>query len=252
MFGGHGDFPRIVLSPKDAQEAYLLTIEAFNLAEEFQLPVIFFVDQFLAQNKYTVPDLPREAAQVRRGELLDPTKSVNPDDPEATFPRYRVTESGVSPRTIPGTPGGIHWVTGLEHTEYGHVSTYAKNRVEQMNKRFRKLETARPRLPKPVVYGDPKAERVLIVTGSTTGPALEAMEQADGAFFVVQVRTLWPFDVNDLKAYTENKAVYVAEVDYQGQLAFLVEHHLGRKVHRVVKYNGRPFRPSEIKEALLS
>ncbi len=252
VFGGHGDFPRIVLSPKDAQEAYHLIIEAFNLAEEFQMPVIFFIDQFLAQNKYTVPDLPREVARVNRGELLDPTKSANPEDPEAAFPRYRVTDSGVSPRTIPGTPGGIHWVTGLEHTEYGHVSTYAKNRVEQMNKRFRKLETAKPRLPRPVVYGNTEADRVLIVTGSTTGAALEAMDQAGGAFFVVQVRTLWPFEVNELDRYTRDKAVFVAEVDYQGQLAYLVEHHLGRRVHRVVKYNGRPFRPSEIKEAVLS
>ncbi len=249
VFAGHGDFPRAVLSPKDPQEAYEMTIQAFNLAEKYQMPVILLVDQFLAQNKFSVPGYPTEVS-IDRGATLT-TEEALAQIQNGEFRRYRVTEDGVSPRTIPGLANGLFWLTGVEHDEAGHVSTYAKTRVAMMDKRLRKLQTAMPEFPEPLTFGNPEAPKVVFTFGSTTGSVLEALKDSSEVS-IVQIRTLWPFERNPIRDLAQDKEVYVVEINAQGQLAYLIEHALGRPVHRVLKYNGRPFRPSEIRKEIFS
>ncbi len=249
VFGGHGDFPRAVLAPKDPQEAYEMTIQAFNLAEKYQMPVILLVDQFLAQNKFSVPGFSKEV-HIDRGRTVTSEEALSQAQ-NGGFKRYQITEDGVSPRTIPGLANGLFWLTGVEHDEKGHVSTYSKVRVAMMEKRLKKLQTAMSEFPEPVTFGNPDASKVVFTFGSTTGSVLEALKD-EPEVFVIQIRTLWPFEKNKVSHLANDKEVFVVEVNAQGQLAYLVEHALGRPVRRVLKYNGRPFRPSEIRKEILS
>lgn len=247
VFGGHGDFPRIVLSPKDPAEAFKFTVLAFNLAEKYQLPVILMVDQFLAQNKFSVPSLPKNL-KVDRGKILSILGSENDEETES-YKRYRLTETGLSPRLIPGSNNGLIRITGVEHDEAGHVTTYSKHRVTMMEKRLKKLSLAKNELPVPVVYGNPVAKKTVFTFGSTTLAVIEALATSP-EFKIVQVRTLWPMEAEQYEDLVKDCELYSVENNAFGQLAYILEHVLSRRIKRVLKYNGRPFRPEEITRRL--
>lgn len=138
IYGTHGEIPKIVLAPSTVQEAFYDTIEAFNLAEEYQCPVILLSDLQLSLGKQSVEPLEYDKIQIRRGKLVD--EELPELENKGYFKRYEVTEDGVSPRVIPGMKNGIHHVTGVEHDETGKPSEVAQNRKDQMDKRLRKLE----------------------------------------------------------------------------------------------------------------
>ncbi len=139
LYGGHGDFPRIVMASSDLTEAFYDAAQAFNYAERYQTPVIHLIDKALSSQTQTVPPFDLASIQIERGEIADPARD-NPDGGD--FPRFQPTESGVSPRPLLGTPGGTHWTTGGEHTATGRVTEDPVVREEQMEKRMRKLELA--------------------------------------------------------------------------------------------------------------
>src|SRR5699024_9676945 len=139
IYGTHGDIPKIVVAPTDAEDAFYLTIEAFNLAEMYQCPIIILSDLQLSLGKQTVESLDYNKIEINRGETIQSDIERDEDD-KTYFKRYALTESGVSPRPIPGVKGGIHHVTGVEHNEEGKTSEAADNRQQQMDKRMRKTE----------------------------------------------------------------------------------------------------------------
>ena len=139
IYGTHGDIPKIVVAPTDAEDAFYLTVEAFNLAEEYQCPVIILSDLQLSLGKQTVKALDYNKIEIKRGELLQSDIEREEDD-KSYFRRYALTGSGISPRPIPGVKGGIHHITGVEHNEEGKPSEAASNRQAQMEKRMRKTE----------------------------------------------------------------------------------------------------------------
>lgn len=139
IYGTHGDIPKIVVAPTDAEDAFYLTMEAFNLAEEYQCPVIILSDLQLSLGKQTVKELDYDKIKIKRGELIQSDIEREEDD-KSYFRRYALTGSGISPRPIPGTKGGIHHVTGVEHNEEGKTSEAAQNRQQQMDKRMRKTK----------------------------------------------------------------------------------------------------------------
>ena len=131
IYGTHGDIPKIVVAPTDAEDAFYLTVEAFNLAEEYQCPVIILSDLQLSLGKQTVKALDYNKIEIKRGELLQSDIEREEDD-KSYFRRYALTGSGISPRPIPGVKGGIHHITGVEHNEEGKPSEAASNRQAQM------------------------------------------------------------------------------------------------------------------------
>ena len=139
IYGTHGDIPKIVVAPNDAEDAFYLTVEAFNLAEEYQCPVIILSDLQLSLGKQTVKSLDYSKIEIKRGELLQSDIEREEDD-KGYFRRYALTGNGISPRPIPGVKGGIHHITGVEHNEEGKPSEAASNRQAQMEKRMRKTE----------------------------------------------------------------------------------------------------------------
>ncbi|WP_353419122.1 2-oxoacid:acceptor oxidoreductase subunit alpha [Staphylococcus delphini] len=253
IYGTHGDIPKIVLAPTDAEDAFYLTIEAFNLAEEYQCPVILLSDLQLSLGKQTVKALDHSKIEIRRGATI--TEDIERDeDDKDYFKRYAVTESGVSPRPIPGVKGGIHHVTGVEHNEEGKPSEAAENRQNQMDKRMRKTEKLV--IPKPVEGTATHDDADILYLGfiSTKGVIQEGssrLEQQGHRINHLQIRQLHPFPTEVIQdAVDKAEKVVVVEHNYQGQLANIIKMNvnLGDKLVKQTKYDGTPFLPHEIED----
>ncbi|PCF83791.1 2-oxoacid:acceptor oxidoreductase subunit alpha [Staphylococcus delphini] len=253
IYGTHGDIPKIVLAPTDAEDAFYLTVEAFNLAEEYQCPVILLSDLQLSLGKQTVKALDHSKIEIRRGATI--TEDIERDeDDKDYFKRYAVTESGVSPRPIPGVKGGIHHVTGVEHNEEGKPSEAAENRQNQMDKRMRKTEKLV--IPKPVEGTATHDDADILYLGfiSTKGAIQEGssrLEQQGHRINHLQIRQLHPFPTEVIQdAVDKTKKVVVVEHNYQGQLANIIKMNvnLGDKLVKQTKYDGTPFLPHEIED----
>ncbi|MDQ0227531.1 2-oxoacid:acceptor oxidoreductase subunit alpha [Metabacillus niabensis] len=250
IYGTHGEIPKVVMAPSTVQEAFYDMIEAFNIAEEYQVPVILLTDLQLSLGKQTVEPLDYHKINIRRGKLL------NDDLPElenkAYFKRYEVTEDGVSPRVLPGTKNGIHHVTGVEHDETGKPSEVALNRIEQMDKRLRKLANINFNTPvhKRIYHDHPDILFVGFI--STRGTIEEAMERLENDGIAVNhahIRLIHPFPTEELLPLVEAaKKVIVVENNATGQLANLLKMNISyaNKIASLLKYDGNPFLPHEI------
>jgi len=251
IYGTHGDIPKIVVAPTDAADAFYLTIEAFNLAEMYQCPVIILSDLQLSLGKQTVEKLDYNKIEINRGETIQSDIEREEDD-KAYFKRYALTESGVSPRPIPGVKGGIHHVTGVEHNEEGKTSEAADNRQQQMDKRMRKTEHLL--IKDPVEANEQHDEADILYLGfiSTKGAIQEGKDRLEAQGLKVnhlQIRQLHPFPKETLqKAIDKASKVVVVEHNYQGQLASILKMNvtLGDKLVNQTKYDGTPFLPHEI------
>ncbi|MGG2014518.1 2-oxoacid:acceptor oxidoreductase subunit alpha [Bacillus sp. S10(2024)] len=251
IYGTHGEIPKIVMAPSTVEEAFYDIVEAFNLAEEYQVPVIFLTDLQLSLGKQTVEPLQLEKVEIRRGKL-DLHAELPERENKAYFKRYAVTEDGISPRVVPGMKNGIHHVTGVEHDETGKPSESALNRSAQMDKRFRKMENIKFKTP---VYKNAKnadADILLVGFNSTRGAIEEAMERLEQEGLKVNhahVRLIHPFPTAEmLPLVKEAKRVVVVENNATGQLANIMRMNLGygEKISSLLKYDGNPFLPKEI------
>lgn len=250
IYGTHGEIPKIVLAPSTVQEAFYDTAEAFNLAEEYQCPVIVLSDLQLSLGKQTVEPLDASKVEIRRGKLV--TEELPEIENKGYFKRYEVTEDGVSPRTIPGMKNGIHHVTGVEHAETGKPSESAPNRIAQMDKRFRKVENIR--FNTPVYKNAPHEEADLLIVGfnSTRGAIEEAMTRLEKDGLKVnhaQIRLIHPFPTDEVLPLVRSaKKVIVVENNATGQLANIMKMNVGyaEKITKYLKYDGNPFLPHEV------
>ncbi|PEF72523.1 2-oxoglutarate ferredoxin oxidoreductase subunit alpha [Bacillus pseudomycoides] len=251
IYGTHGEIPKIVMAPSTVEEAFYDIVEAFNLAEEYQVPVIFLTDLQLSLGKQTVEPLKLDRVEIRRGKL-DLQAELPDRENKAYFKRYEVTEDGVSPRVLPGMKNGVHHVTGVEHDETGKPSESALNRKAQMDKRFRKMENLKFNTP---VYKNAKydeADVLLVGFNSTRGAIEEAMERLEQEGLKVNhahVRLIHPFPTDEILPLVKDaKRVVVVENNATGQLANIMKMNLGigEKISSLLKYDGNPFLPKEI------
>lgn len=247
-----GDFPRILLAPLTVEDAYYATIEAFNLAERFQCPVIIASDLLLSEHIETVDELSSNVV-IDRGELITSYSGSEP------YERFKLTETGISPRAIPGTAGTIFVAATDEHKEDGVVMSdvlaglpkYVKEREKQMDKRMRKLVVAKNEISSPKIYGQPEAELTLVCWGSTFGVALEAAEtlsQKGVLTNVLPIRNVWPFKSEEILQMLQGaKKILSVECNYTGQMARLIRAETGFEIkEKLVKYDGEPIYPNEI------
>jgi 2-oxoglutarate/2-oxoacid ferredoxin oxidoreductase subunit alpha len=250
IYGTHGEIPKIVLAPSTVQECFYDTAEAFNLAEEYQCPVIVLSDLQLSLGKQTVEPLELDQVEIRRGKLL--TGDLPANENNGYFKRYEVTEDGVSPRVIPGMKNGIHHVTGVEHAETGKPSESTSNRIAQMDKRFRKIENIR--FNTPVHKYTPHEEADLLIVGfnGTRGAIEEAIGRLEKDGMKVnhaQIRLIHPFPSDEVLPLVDAaKKVIVVENNATGQLANIMKMNIGNagKITKHLKYDGNPFLPHEI------
>ncbi|KIY22972.1 MULTISPECIES: 2-oxoacid:acceptor oxidoreductase subunit alpha [Mesobacillus] len=250
IYGTHGEIPKIVMAPSTVQEAFYDAAEAFNLAEEYQCPVIVLTDLQLSLGKQTVEPLNFDKVEIRRGKLkADDLPEI---ENKGYFKRYEVTEDGVSPRVIPGMKNGIHHVTGVEHDETGKPSESAANRIAQMDKRFRKISHLK--FDTPIHKNAPHEEADLLIVGfnSTRGAIEEAMGRLEKDGLKVNhahVRLIHPFPAEEMMQLVKSaKKVAVIENNATGQLANIMKMNVGghEKIHKILKYDGNPFLPQEV------
>jgi 2-oxoglutarate ferredoxin oxidoreductase subunit alpha len=246
----HGDFPRAVLAPATIEDAFWVTVKAFNWADRYQLPVIILTDQHLASSYATVDPIDLSKVTIDRGMLF----SEKEDDP-LDYMRHRVTKSGISTRAFPGLGQALVVTDCDEHDEEGHLTEDAGERTAQVQKRLRKILPLKKEIGKPHKYGSRGAETTLIGWGSTCGAIHEAVDmlRREGVRInMLHLSELWPFPakaVADAVHRTPN--TYAIENNATGHLARLIKVETGYDVSgRILKYDGRPFAPAYIAQAV--
>ncbi|MCL5026188.1 MAG: 2-oxoacid:acceptor oxidoreductase subunit alpha [Chloroflexi bacterium] len=243
LHAAQGEFARIVLTPGTPEQAFALGFRAFNLAERYQLPVIILTDQQLADSYRTIEPFDLSSLQIDRGELL---LDAPPD-----YMRYRLTPSGISPRAVPGLSSAVVVADSDEHAEDGHITEDGAVRTAMVRKRVGKLELARADIVPPEHYGEQHPELLLIGWGSTYGALREAVDdlRADGVSAgMLHLSQVWPFPNEQVQAAMKaaKKSVMV-ENNASGQLARVMRGETGLAPDgHILKYDGRPFSPSEI------
>jgi len=263
LYTSQGDSHRVVFAPSDPIECYEQTRTAFRVAYEYQLPAIVIYDQKLSGEYRNVPKRffdqepnPSLGSTLTEAELEDA-----PHGESGIFHRFQLDpEDGVTPRSIPGQAGGRFLATGNEHNEEGHISEDPDNRAAQMNRRLRKMATIREDLDadeRQETYGDTEATYGIVSWGSQSGTVEEAIDRlnADGhAVKGLSVSEMAPFPKEPVAAFVESvEQVLVVEMNATAQFRGLVQKELGAyggKLSSLLKYDGEPFEPGEIVEAV--
>jgi len=244
-----GEFPKAILAPRTLTECYTSAIEAFNLAEKYQCPVIIATDLYLAERLETFDGVDINNVPIDRGEL------VTQPSGNGSYRRFLDTKTGVSPRALPGTPGTVYTAATDEHDEDGivisDVFTNPAMRVKMMEKRMRKITHLLKDLPPPQIDGPKDAELTLVGWGSTYQVMLEAMEALTKEGYTVNVlclRVLWPFHVEAVRQLLERcKMTMSIEANYTGQIVKLIRMETGVSIqHHLRKFDGEPFEPKQV------
>ncbi len=242
MHAAQGEFPRIIIAPGDVEECYETIMHAFNLAEKYQMLVIILTDKYLAESYRTAEDFASEP-KIERG-ILKQEELLKIGD----YKRYSLTETGISPRSIPGQKNGMFIATSDEHNEEGYFDEEADMRKMMMDKRFRKLEQAKKEIPEPKLYGKKDAELTIIGWGSVKMPVLEALKEFPNVNFLHAVY-VHPFPDKKIREILNGgKKTLMIESNKTGQFLGLIKENIGKETdYKLLKYDGRPFYPEEIK-----
>jgi 2-oxoglutarate/2-oxoacid ferredoxin oxidoreductase subunit alpha len=240
IYGGHGDFPRAVLAPSNPQSAVKTTIQAFDLAESYQMPVILLTDQFLADSHFSMPELDIPESPVPTG-LADPSEID-------IYQRYALTENGISPRLALGQSEHLVLVDSDEHTEEGHITEDLDFvRPAMVEKRLEKMRRLKRGIPLPDRYRTEDADTVLIGWGSSRAAVNEAVDllRKNGASVgSLHFTTVWPLPHLSLD---ENTDYWMIEGNATGQFARLLQAELGIDiVGKIDRYDGMPIDAASI------
>lgn len=253
IHAGHGEFSRIILASGDIQECFYDAAKVFNLAERYQMPVIHLIDKAMANCSQTYSVFDYRKLKIDRGQLLTEKELEGKN-----YQRFHFTETGVSPRVLLGTKNGVHWYTGDEHNEFGHISEEPFNRRNMVEKRMKKLELVQKEVPiddKLKLYGDTSSENIVISWGSPKGAIIESMDMLKQEGFKIgflQVRLIHPFPTEEVKKVLEGKKRIIdVENNFLGQLDSVAKEATGIPAnYHVLKYTGRPMTTTEVYNAL--
>jgi 2-oxoglutarate/2-oxoacid ferredoxin oxidoreductase subunit alpha len=246
IHAGHGEIPRVVLTPGSADEHFQLTRLAFELAERFHLLVYVLSDKF-ALESYQSYQMPSTQFENKRwGFAIDPL----PEDD--SYRRFVDTPEGWSPRSLPGQPHGLSITNSYEHDEFGYATEDADVTLVMNEKRYRKLAAVTPFVPQPVLMGSKDATHFFVMWGSTRlvlEPVIKEWNQhhPDRQVAGVHLPCVWPFPAKALQEVLGETPFCVIEGNQVGQLEQLVRQETGlRAISHLRKYNGRPFYPEEV------
>jgi len=247
IHAAHGDFPRAVFAPGNAESAFYLMGKAFNMADRYQTPVIILGDQHLNDSYFTIEQLDPKGIQIDRGKIVSDTTIPHIKD----YNRYAWDETGISPRILPGLSDAVLYVDSDEHTEAGHITESASVRKQMMEKRMRKLEGMAKEMAPPELYPSEKSDVILLGWGSTHGAIKEAVDLMNGDGLKTQMlhfSEIHPFPAEKLSLQgLGDRKVFAVENNYTGQFANYFSEQTGIPIsHTILKYDGRPFSPQEI------
>ena len=240
---GQGEFPRLIVAPGDAQEALHWAAIAVNTAWKYQVPAFILADKTLSEGMYSVD-----------GEAVPAV--LREDSPRwdgaGEYRRYANTPSGVSPLAFPGVSGAVVKANSYAHDEAG-ITTEESGMVELMTrKRLRKEERLTAGIfthDCVVTSGVKEATVALLCWGSTKGACDEV--GAGLGLRVVRPVVLEPFPKALLQGALAGVTKIIAvEENATAQLAQLAENHGIAVAHRVLRFDGRPFTPDDLRARL--
>jgi len=240
LHAGHGEFARVVYAPGTIEEAFSVTIKAFNIAEKYQIPVFIMTDQHLADSYRNIETFDLNKAKVQRYIISkEDSKNIR------NYKRYQFTESGISPRAIPSWIEDVIYADSDEHTEEGHITEDADIGRKMVEKRFyKKFSGLSQEIEKPTAYNVEGADIVLLGFGSTYGVMKEVSDTvADRKIGFIHLSQVWPFPALEMVGLLKNaKKVLTVENNAGGQLAQLLRRETGLQVGgSILKFDGRPF-----------
>ncbi len=251
LHASQGEFPRVVIAPGDPTECYVEAVNAFNIAEQVQTPVIVLLDKYLSESSITVDDFRKLPVKVDRGKLqTDEQMEAQPG-----FKRHALTEDGISPRCLPGQKNGIYVCSSYEHDETGFTSEEAAMRIAQIDKRAKKLASIPDYMIAPSFEGaaEGEAERRLVCWGATklaVQQALSLLAAGGAKVRMMHIRYACPFPAKAvLKGLTSAKNTVMLEGNSEAQMRSLILQKTGYYIEKTyLRYDGRPFTPEEIVE----
>ena len=264
---GAGDFPKIIVAPTSQLDLFNTMPELFNLVDKYQCPGLVISELIIAEGTASVdPDDLNFQPEINRGELIFPNGANGGEDNpfggynDKSYLRYKNTESGISPRAVPGVPGHIHIAATDEHDEDGVVIsdefTNPSKRRMMVEKRARKMESVLSEIAPPKLIGPEDATVTLVGWGATESVILEAIGKLAGEEGIVanqlQIKWIVPFHVDEItRILTKAKKVLILEINYSGQFARYMRSETGFKADGFIrKYDGEPFLPHHIVEAV--
>lgn len=246
LTASQGEFPRVVLAPKDQEDCFSLSFKAFDIADKYQVPVFIMTDQYLSDARKTI-------------EAFDPDDFNNKsylaelnNIPDYSYERYKLNESGISPRIYPGQyDNQIVLQDSYEHDEKGHDTESAFFGKEMMDKRMKKLNGFEKDIMEPEILGIPYSEIMIVSWGSTYGSLKEAIKKLndeDINIFALHFNYIWPLPQKHLEKFSSRvKKIITVEHNYTGQLAKLIKQETGISVtDKITGYDGRQMSPEEI------
>jgi 2-oxoglutarate ferredoxin oxidoreductase subunit alpha len=229
-------------------------MEAFNLAEKFQIPAILITDKYLVESHGEAEPFDQDRIGIDRGLLMTEDEYTGGEE----YKRHRITEDGVSVRAMPGTKRAIVRTNADEHNESGYTTEDAELTAAMVDKRFRKLDALVQELENyetSKLYGPESADATVLGWGSTKGPIREAMKllrEEGKKTNYLQITYLNPFPAVEVqKILNGARKTIVVENNRTSQLSGLIREHLLREVdHKILRYDGRPFYPAELSQRI--
>ncbi len=257
-FLSHGDTRHILLLPASVEECFSFAIEAFDLAEEFQTPVFVMSDLDLGMNNWMSDSFSYPSKPMRRGKML----SVEDLERLKEFARYGdVDRDGIPYRTFPGNPHPLaaYFTRGSGHNEQAQYSERPDDYTRNMDRLARKYETARNRVPGPVIDENPKAKIGLVAFGSSHCAVVESRDRLriDHGLETSYLRLrAVPFNEELREFVRRNDRVYVIEQNRDGQMHDLIRLYTDAsevvKLRSVRHYDGLPIPPGDITQQIAS
>jgi len=258
---GQGDYQKFIVAPVSQTDLFNTIPELFNLTDRYQCPGLVLSDLLISEGTSTVdPDDLNWQPDIDRGQMIFPNGSIS-DNPyggynDNDYLRYVNTESGISPRAVPGVPGHIHVAASDEHDEDGTLIsdefTNPHKRRMMVEKRARKMDTVLDAIDPPELVGPNDGAATLVGFGSTWGVVLEAIEKlaSENNIVVNQLHIKWivPFHADAISSVlADSQKIIIVENNYSGQFARYLRSETGIKGDaHIRKYDGEPFMPHHI------
>jgi 2-oxoglutarate ferredoxin oxidoreductase subunit alpha len=247
LTASHGEGPRMVLAVRNTTDAFYSTARALNLAEKYQMPVILLTDQYLADTVTVTEEFDFNNIKIER--YISGSEALEED---GSYKRYKITETGISPRIIPGKyEGAVVLIDSDEHTEASQITESAEVRNAQMDKRMKKLELLKEELLEPEYFGTEVPEILLLGWGSMYGPLKEAVSMLLNENIYAGALVfgdLFPLPTKLLEKYSASaKKIINVEQNFNGQLAKLIRMETGiGTTDSILKYDGRQLSSQDI------
>ena len=254
----HGDTKHLMLIPSSVDECFSMAVEAFDLAEEFQTPVFVMSDLDLGMNNWMSDPFAYPEKPINRGKVL----SAEDLERLGGFERYRdVDGDGIGYRTLPGTkhPKAAYFTRGSGHNEQAVYSEKPEDYVNNMDRLTRKFDTARERVPAPVLQEAEGAEVGVIAYGTTHWAIVESLDQlkqeSDLPVSYCRVRG-FPFSAQVFDFIRRHQRVYVVEQNRDGQMFDLLRIETRAedvpKLRSIRHYKGLPIDARSVTDEIIS